>query len=81
VFNANRVVSNTWVLPREAGGRYTLHINAEDLTVPYEAVTDHGVFEYHPGDPKVDLGVVRSLAFRLLEDKETRIRVVLRKKV
>lgn len=77
VFNVNSEGSETWVLPRVPG--YVLTWNADDLTVPYEIITDHGNFTYRPGSKEVEIGITRSLAFRALTDTTTKIRAVLRK--
>lgn len=77
VFNVNSSGSETWVLPRNPG--YVLTWNADNLTVPYEIITDHGNFTYHPGSKEVEIGITRSLAFRTLTDTTTKIRAVLRK--
>lgn len=78
VFNVGSEQSETWVFPNNTKG-WVLTWNSDDVDVPYEVVTDHGKFRCIPGEAETEIGPTRSIAFRALTERSTKIVAVLRK--
>ncbi|MHB0978116.1 MAG: hypothetical protein ACYC1K_01785 [Minisyncoccota bacterium] len=76
VFNVGPEKSEVWVFPTNTKG-WILTWNTDDLTVPYQVITDNGTFACWPGGEEVRIGPTRSIAFRSLSDKTTKIRAML----
>jgi hypothetical protein len=65
----------SWTLPREVWRGYTMEINAEQLDVPYIIATQAQVDTILPSSRTINLGMVRTLAFKTLRDSSLKVGV------